>query len=221
MYPKNLVDNGDFNYQPGEFTGFQKTITQYCKPNGTVDAPSPWSSPGSADRRGGSAVDSMSGDGWMSGIQNPQEWKRLPKNRNIWVFPKIVGFPPKSSILIGFSIIFTIHFGVLLFLETPIWMCVEMLRFDIHIQKHYISMAHWHVSWDLSGSNHFGAVQLIYPRKCLILGLFSIIWKSLAPKSQNHSSERLLGKDIEDILIFLQILECWWILCMSWENPSF
>ena len=29
----------------------------------------------------------------------------------IWVFPKIVGFPPKSSILIGFSIIFTIHFG--------------------------------------------------------------------------------------------------------------
>ena len=30
------------------------------------------------------------------------------------------GFPPKSSILIGFSIIFTIHFGVPLFLETPI-----------------------------------------------------------------------------------------------------
>ena len=30
----------------------------------------------------------------------------------IWMFPKIVGFPPKSSILIGFSIIFTIHFGV-------------------------------------------------------------------------------------------------------------
>ena len=27
---------------------------------------------------------------------------------------------PKSSILIGFSIIFTIHFGVPLFLETPI-----------------------------------------------------------------------------------------------------
>ena len=27
------------------------------------------------------------------------------------VFPKIGGKPPKSSILIGFSIIFTIHFG--------------------------------------------------------------------------------------------------------------
>ena len=33
------------------------------------------------------------------------------------MFPKIVGFPPKSSILIGFSIIFTIHFGVPLFLD--------------------------------------------------------------------------------------------------------
>ena len=35
----------------------------------------------------------------------------------------MVGFPPKSSILIVFSIIFTIHFGILgypYFLETPI-----------------------------------------------------------------------------------------------------
>ena len=31
---------------------------------------------------------------------------------SIWVFPKIGGFPPKSSICIGISIIFTIHFGV-------------------------------------------------------------------------------------------------------------
>ena len=30
---------------------------------------------------------------------------------NKWVFPKIWEKPPKSSILIGFSIIFTIHFG--------------------------------------------------------------------------------------------------------------
>ena len=28
-----------------------------------------------------------------------------------WMFPKIGGFPPKSSILIGLSLIFTIHFG--------------------------------------------------------------------------------------------------------------
>ena len=38
-------------------------------------------------------------------------------SRHIWVFPKIM-VPPKSSILIGFSIIFTIHFGVPLLLET-------------------------------------------------------------------------------------------------------
>ena len=31
-----------------------------------------------------------------------------------------MGVSSKSSILIGFSIIFTIHFGVPLFLETPI-----------------------------------------------------------------------------------------------------
>ena len=30
------------------------------------------------------------------------------------------GFPPNHPILIGFSIIFTIHFGVPQFLETPI-----------------------------------------------------------------------------------------------------
>ena len=45
----------------------------------------------------------------------------------IWMFPKIVGFPPKSSILIGFSIIFTIQFGVPLFLETPIYTYKMML----------------------------------------------------------------------------------------------
>ena len=38
------------------------------------------------------------------------------------MFPEIVGFPPKSSILMGFSIIFTIHFGgnTPIFGSTPI-----------------------------------------------------------------------------------------------------
>ena len=40
---------------------------------------------------------------------------------SIWVFPKIMVPPNHPSILIGFSIIFTIHFGVPLFLETSIW----------------------------------------------------------------------------------------------------
>ena len=40
------------------------------------------------------------------------------------MFPKIVGFPPKSSIKkIGFSMIFTIHIGVFPpFKETPTWL---------------------------------------------------------------------------------------------------
>ena len=39
-----------------------------------------------------------------------QLWTLLG-DHHIWVFPKIMGVPPKSSIPIGFSIIFTIHFG--------------------------------------------------------------------------------------------------------------
>ena len=52
----------------------------------------------------------------------PPRWqgqKKSPNHFPISGFPKIVGFPPKSSILIGFSIKKTIHFGVPLFLETP------------------------------------------------------------------------------------------------------
>ena len=38
---------------------------------------------------------------WDKGGTLP--WLQI--NKNMWMFPKIVGFPPKSSILIGFSII--------------------------------------------------------------------------------------------------------------------
>ena len=56
-------------------------------------------------------------------------WKKkcYPPIASSWKTPspdmgvsKNSGFSPKSSILIWFSIIFTIHFGVPLFLETPI-----------------------------------------------------------------------------------------------------
>ena len=50
--------------------------------------------------------------------------------RWMWMFPKIGGFPPKSSILIGFSIIFTIHFGVPLFLETPKYLLTKFGGFS-------------------------------------------------------------------------------------------
>ena len=58
------------------------------------------------------------------------EWIHCPYG----CFQKIGGFPPKSSILIGFSMIFTIHFGVFpLFLETPIFACIKE---KFHIWKH-------------------------------------------------------------------------------------
>ena len=62
------------------------------------------------------------GDG-SRGIESVKK-NHLKKNNHkdisIWVFPKIGFFPPKSSIFIRFSMIFTIHFGVL-FSETSIW----------------------------------------------------------------------------------------------------
>ena len=42
--------------------------------------------------------------------------------------------PPKSSILIGFSLIFTIHFRVPLFLETPISVfTIKVIHFDVFV----------------------------------------------------------------------------------------
>ena len=59
--------------------------------------------------------------------------KMFPWNNLIWVFPKIGVFPPKSSILIGFSTIFTIHFGgPPLFLETSI--CTSLHIFSTFSQ---------------------------------------------------------------------------------------
>ena len=55
---------------------------------------------------------------------------------------------PKSSILIGFSIIFTIHFGVPLFLETPILGCVvgRMVFPSCFRWRRLVPMAY--VCWD-------------------------------------------------------------------------
>ena len=58
--------------------------------------------------------------GWLYATYHLFEGTRFHSIENMWVFPKIGGFPPKSSIFIGFSTIFTIHFGGFpLFLETP------------------------------------------------------------------------------------------------------
>ena len=48
-------------------------------------------------------------------ISRVEEWGY----RLIWMFPKMVGFPPKSSMFNGVFHYFTIHFGVSLFLKHP------------------------------------------------------------------------------------------------------
>ena len=50
---------------------------------------------------------------WVSRvvIEDTQNWRFVVGDLYIWVFSKIVGFPPSSSIFLGFSMIFTIHFG--------------------------------------------------------------------------------------------------------------
>ena len=69
---------------------------------------------------------------WHGSLCHLGETKKRPHSHEpsalIWGFPKMVFFPPKSSILIGCSIIFTILLGVPLFLETPIW---KLIRFRI------------------------------------------------------------------------------------------
>ena len=62
-------------------------------------------------------------------LGTPKFEKNAPEKNG--VFPKMVGFPPKSSIFIGISIIFTIHFGVPLFLETSKWWLEDDFPFRI------------------------------------------------------------------------------------------
>ena len=63
------------------------------------------------------------GQGYISGPNSHPKISEIKKVSRClfmkWVFQKIGGKTPKSSILIGFSIIFTIHFGVPVFWETP------------------------------------------------------------------------------------------------------
>ena len=55
-----------------------------------------------------------------------------------WVFPKIMGKAPKSSILIGFSIINHPFWGFSPFLETPTCACgvVNTIKFDMIYKNH-------------------------------------------------------------------------------------
>ena len=75
----------------------------------------------------------------MRGDQPPSRFAKQPMTYIIYIYifhmgvnPKIGVFPTKSSILIGFFIMFTIHFGVPLFLETPICpMGLEIFTYNL------------------------------------------------------------------------------------------
>ena len=62
---------------------------------------------------------------WVAQVQNAQggaiELSQQGLTPEIWVFPKIVGFPPKSSILKGFPWFSPSILEYPLLLETPIW----------------------------------------------------------------------------------------------------
>ena len=62
----------------------------------------------------------------------PEDWVMSAKapRITIWIFPKIVGFPPKSSILIGFSIINHPFWGTHIFGNTHL-----VVEFQPHQQS--------------------------------------------------------------------------------------
>ena len=63
------------------------------------------------------------GYGWRAGDKESNRGGGIQGTHqgiNIWMFPKIVGFPPKSSILIGFSIINHPFWGTPIFGNTHI-----------------------------------------------------------------------------------------------------
>ena len=61
----------------------------------------------SSDKKKSESI--FAGTNWLLTHQKLAKWTQFLLS--IWMFPKMV-VPPKSSILTGFSIIFTIHFGV-------------------------------------------------------------------------------------------------------------
>ena len=117
---------------------------------------------------------------WGEGQHPPQnptkaQLRRYPPN---WMLPKIVGFsPPKSSILIGFSIIFTIHFGVPLFLETPKY--TKTAPFELiegFLRCNLLKVTSTFSVWDLSFAVCY-VIFLLNKCSCLYLPAKVFMWK--------------------------------------------
>jgi len=95
-----------------------------------------------------------------------------PSLKLIWVFPKIVGFPPKSSILIGFSIINHPFWGIPISGNTHIYIVPESQFLEDNVP-----------SWEnqLIG-NHFWS---LFSEAMLVSGIVSSLVFSFA----NHCGE--------------------------------
>ena len=64
-------------------------------------------------------------------------WCLASMFKDKWVFPKIGGYPPKSSILIGFSIINHPFWGTPIFGNTQIKNCMQLFFFKTWLSKPY------------------------------------------------------------------------------------
>ena len=113
------------------------------------------------------------------------------------MFPKIVGFPPKSSNLIGFSILFTIHFGVSLFLDFHPTVAGKTQLIGLGLRLHYPSMVLSSVASafqpgvaEMDYNNSMGVGAWVQKRQKM--GVFGC-----------HQKMKAVGLGVEDFLIYI------------------
>ena len=103
---------------------------------------------------------------------------------------------PKSSVLIGFSLIFTIHFGVPLFLETPI--------FTIHYTKLYLlGRILWRDGRKLGG---FQVVKLLYTCCGQLHWLCFVLWAFIVKVKTCTLSFLFPWKHFKSFLLSMSLL---------------
>ena len=148
------------------------------------------------------------------------------------------GFSPQiihSSILIGFSIIFTIHFGVPLFLETPIW--ITPLIF--HTTHDFYSFSGLKAAYEfiLNTMIRYLCEPVVVGLKCLLVEVVQVFCVTcpnrpdlaritLQPSDETSKQTlstgrrwRLMWKCGQKkggaALDYVPVLQCWMLICMD------
>ena len=96
--------------------------------------------------------------------------RTLHQDNPIWMFPKIVSFPPKSSILIRFSIINHPFWGTLIFGNTH-------MSCSLSFSKLYLEQLFWK-RWSLGCvyvENHESCRVTIFTICDMVLGVFLVV----------------------------------------------